>query len=302
MTQLWQTTVTVPQGAVGTFELMLGDDALAVSSMELPRNNASVAPDWIVEIITDHAPDADQMARLATLAANVAHIPVPEVDIDPLQSQDWVQMSLGKLAPVHADRFYVYGHHDRGTTPASALGLQVDAGQAFGTGQHGTTKGCLEALCHVNRKRRTRPRRVLDIGTGTGVLAIGAAKLWHCPVVATDIDPLSVVATKDHCSRNYIKDIRVFEAGGTHHPLVKQSAPYDVIVANILANPLIALAGDVSRASAHGADVVLSGLTDRQANRVKAAYTARGFKFVRLWDMGRGEMGHNWVVLLFQKT
>lgn len=297
--EAWQTTVTVPHAAVGTFEIMMGDDALAVSSIEIPPGD-----DWIVEIITETEPDTAQMTQLAQTAATVAQIEMPEVEIAPLQAQDWVQMSLGKLAPVRADRFYLYGEHDRGTTPYGAIGLEVNAGQAFGTGQHGTTKGCLLALSDLSRKLKKRPKRVLDVGTGTGVLALAAAKLWHCPVVATDIDILSVIATSENAEKNNVLGIQALEAGGTSHPMVARRAPYDIITANILAKPLIALAGDMDRVAAHGAYVILSGLLDTQVNAVLAAYRARGMVFRKQWDMGQGpykELGHNWQVLMLQK-
>ena len=296
MVKNWQTTITIPHMAVGIFELMLGEGALAVSCVETSSGHM-----WIVAIITDFKPRQSQMERLAKTAAKIAGIEMPSVLIDPLQDQDWVKMSLDKLPPVRADRFYVYGHHGRGTTPAAAIGLEIDAGQAFGTGQHHTTRGCLVTLCQVNRQIKRRPRRILDIGTGTGVLAMAAAKLWHCPVVATDIDELSVMTATKNAKKNYVRRMRTILIASTRHYNVSKIGPYDVIIANILANPLIQIARDINRLTARGAFIILSGLLGTQANRVSAAYRAHGLVFQRAWDMGTGEINCDWQVLLFRK-
>ena len=256
---------------------------------------------WILEIVTDFKPRQSQMERLARTAAKIAGVEMPSVLIDPLQDQDWVKMSLGKLPPVRADRFYVYGHHSRGTTPAAAIGLEIDAGQAFGTGRHHTTRGCLVTLCHVNRQIKHRPRRILDVGTGTGVLAMAAEKLWHCPVVATDVDELSVMAATENAKKNHVRRMRTILAVGTRHNDVGKIGPYDVITANILANPLIQIARDINRLAAHGAFIILSGLVDTQVNRVSAAYRAHGLVFQQAWDMGTDEIDCDWQVLLFRK-
>ncbi len=299
---IWQVTVTVPQRAVGVFEIVLGEDADAISTMDLPVNKEQVEQLWIVEVIMTTEPDHRRIESQARLASKISGIDMPEVDIDLLQDQDWVQMALGKLSPIYADRFYVHGPHDRGTTPYGAYGLEIEAGQAFGTGHHGTTKGCLLALSYVSRRlSEGRPRRVLDIGTGSGVLALAAAKAWHCFVMAVDIDKVAVSTTKSNFQKNKTKGVRVHFGAGARQRQVIACGPYNVIMANILARPLVMMAADISVVAAKGGYLILSGFINTQINQVTAAYKMRGFRLIRFWDMGKGEMGHNWMVYLMQK-
>ena len=177
--------------------------------------------------------------------------------------------------PVHAGRFVVHGQHDRAKVTPNKLGIEIEAALAFGTGHHGTTRGCLLLLGHVLKAHR--PRRVLDLGTGTGVLAIAAAKALHDSVLASDIDALSVKVAAENARLNGVGQfVEVTWGNGFSAPRLRQRQPFDLVLANILANPLRQMATPMSRHLAGGARVILSGLLSAQAPSVIAAYRARG--------------------------
>ena len=199
----------------------------------------------------------------------------PTASIAPMPQQDWVRQSLEGLAPVTAGRFFLHGSHDRHRRRPGGISLEIDAGTAFGTGHHGTTEGCLLALDRI-LKRRT-PRNILDVGCGTGVLAIAAAKATGRPALASDIDPEAVRVTLANAALNGVKPlIGSFVAAGLSHPRIAGGGPYDLIFANILARPLVALSTGLSRALAPGGDLILSGLTLEQMRWIEATYEARG--------------------------
>jgi ribosomal protein L11 methyltransferase len=200
------------------------------------------------------------------------------VRVEALADADWLAMALSGLPPVRAGRFFVYGAHDAGRVPASAVALRIEAEAAFGTGHHGTTVGCLLALDALLKARRFS--RVLDVGTGTGVLAIAAARSGSRLVLGTDIDPVSAAIARRNARLNGAR-CAFFAAGGLAHPRVAAGAPYELVFANILAAPLVALAPDIRGALAPGGVAILSGLLRTQSRRVLAAYVARGFKLKR---------------------
>ena len=192
-----------------------------------------------------------------------------------LADADWLAMALSGLPPVRAGRFFIYGLHDRGKTPASTVNLRIEAGAAFGTGHHGTTVGCLLAYDRLIRARRFP--KVLDVGAGTGVLAIAAARTGSELAVGTDIDRVSVRISRENAAVNQAQ-ARFVHASGLGHRLVATHAPYDLVFANILARPLISLAQDIRRALKPGGVAILSGLLRAQERAVKAAYLSRGFR------------------------
>ena len=187
-------------------------------------------------------------------------------------------MALSGLPPVRAGRFFIFGVHDRGRAPISTVNLRIEAGAAFGTGHHGTTVGCL--LAYDRLLKRKRFDKVLDVGAGTGVLAIAAAKTGSRIAVGTDIDPVSVRIGRENAKVN-AADARFVHASGLGHRAVKAAAPYDLVFANILARPLIFLAQDIKGALKPGGTAILSGLLRTQERAVKAAYLSRGFKVER---------------------
>jgi len=218
--------------------------------------------------------DAEADALLRVLAGFAAL----NVKSEPLADADWLKLALSGLPPVRAGRFFVYGAHDAGRAPTNAVALRIEAGAAFGTGHHGTTVGCLAALDQLLKARRFA--RVLDVGTGTGLLAIAAARTGSRIVRGTDIDPVSVRIARENARLNRAR-ARFVTANGLAHPMIAAGAPYDLVFANILARPLIRFARPIRLALRPGGRVILSGLLRSQERDVRAAYLAQGFTFER---------------------
>ena len=218
----------------------------------------------------------------------------PQAIIADVPDLDWVKRSLEGLAPVAAGRFFLHGSHDRHVRRAGGISLEIDAGTAFGTGHHGTTAGCLEALDDI--LKRSRPSRILDLGCGTGVLAIAAAKALKTKALATDIDPEAVRVTLNNAALNGVKPLlRGQTAPGLHHTSIKQSAPYDLIFANILARPLASLAAGLCTILAPGGSLILSGLTPDQKRWITACYKSRGL------IQGKIIRKENWLAIVMTK-
>ena len=233
---------------------------------------------WGITVHFAEAPDQASIRELVRLAAGdeVALA----IAFDTVEAKDWVKATLEELVPVRAGRFIVYGHHDRARVPPNKLGIEIEAALAFGTGHHGTTRGCLLLLDHALKAHH--PRRVLDLGTGTGVLAIAVAKAQHRRVLASDIDPLSVRVARDNARLNDVGNwVETIQATGFSAPQFAQRRPFDLVLANILANPLRQMATPLARHLAASARVVLSGLLPHQARSVIAAYRARGLVLER---------------------
>jgi ribosomal protein L11 methyltransferase len=195
---------------------------------------------------------------------------------------------------VRAERFLVHGRHDRGRRLANDIAIEIEAGEAFGTGHHGTTAGCLLAIDRAARSGQRR--RPLDIGTGTGVLAIAMAKVWHVPVAATDIDPVAVRVAAENARLNGVADlVRPVVAGDLRRAAIRQRGPYDFVVANILAGPLQAMAPQIRRITARGGLVVLSGLLPEQRTRIVASYRPVGLL------LERASVLDGWLTLVFKR-
>ena len=281
------TSTLTPQTHRAT--LAIGDEQTArrVSDLlteSLDAGEAAIAafegPDgrWDITLHFGEAPDEARIRELVRLAGGdeVAR----SVRYDVVEAKDWVKATLEDLIPVHAGRFIVHGQHDRAKVPPNKLGIEIEAALAFGTGHHGTTRGCLMLLGHVLKAHR--PRRVLDLGTGTGVLAIAAAKALHGQVLASDIDALSVKVARENATANGAGNrVQAIRASGFAAPDFASYGPFDLVLANILANPLRQMAGPMSRRLAPSAFVILSGLLTHQAAGVIAAYRARGLVPVR---------------------
>lgn len=218
---------------------------------------------------------ADEPA-LAHIAQAIGVDPA-SVTIQHVEQKDWVTLSQQARPAVHAGRFWLYGTHEEAKPPQATLPILMEAGLAFGTGHHGTTSGCLMALSN-HAARKGRPFNALDLGTGTGVLAIAMAKLWPgAPIMATDIDPVAIEVTRANAALNSCTGRMALQtAPGLNHPAITQRAPYDLIVANILAGPLIKMAGDIAGAMAYDGTLILSGLLRTQARAVQLAYRAEG--------------------------
>ncbi|HEY9218211.1 MAG TPA: 50S ribosomal protein L11 methyltransferase [Phenylobacterium sp.] len=223
----------------------------------------------------DAYPTSDAEAQ--GLQAVLARFPL-KVAVETLADADWLAMALSGLPPVRAGRFFIYGAHDRGLAPPSTINLRIEAGAAFGTGHHGTTVGCLIAYDRLLKARTFR--NVLDVGCGTGVLAIAADRTGAQVALGTDIDRVSVRIANENARLNR-SQARFVHAAGLGDPLVQASAPYDLVFANILAPPLVALARDIRNALHPGGLAILSGLLRSQERRVLAAYLSKGFTLER---------------------
>jgi ribosomal protein L11 methyltransferase len=231
---------------------------------------------WSVDAYFSEPPDADRLRRfLAEHGAGDV-----ECVIEAVPDADWVAITQERLHPVRAGRFIVHGSHDRARVGRGRWTIEIDAGQAFGTAHHGSTRGCVEALDAI--AKRERFSRILDLGTGTGVLAIAAARLWRARVIASDVDPVAAATASANARRNGTGSlVTAVTAAGLAHPLIRAGAPYDLVIANILARPLIGLASPLARMVRTGGVTVLSGITRNQAARVAAAYRAAGFAHYR---------------------
>jgi ribosomal protein L11 methyltransferase len=233
---------------------------------------------WDVTVHFAEPPDQPSVRELVGAAAGEAV--ARDISFDTVEAKDWVSATLEELVPVRAGRFIVHGRHDRAKVPANKLGIEIEAALAFGTGHHGTTRGCLMLLDALLRARS--PKAVLDLGTGTGVLAIAAAKALRRRVLASDIDPLSVATARDNARLNGAANwVETVEATGLAAPAFAAHGPFDLVLANILANPLRQMATAMARHLAPSAQVILSGLLPHQAQGVIAAYRARGLVLVR---------------------
>jgi len=270
-------------------------DVLAES---FDNNEAAIAaferPDgrWDVTLYFSDPPEEAAVCALVELASDAAT--ARSVTFDTVEARDWVKSSLEGLAPVSAGRFLVHGQHDRDRVPVHAIGIEIEAALAFGTGHHGTTRGCLLLLDEMLRARW--PRRVLDLGTGTGVLAIAAAKAQRQRVLASDIDLRSSIVARDNARLNGAGNlVEAVHAPGFASPKFRARAPFDLVMANILANPLKRLATPMARHLAPSALVILSGLLPHQANGVIAAYRASGLVLVKRLQL------EGWTSLLMRK-
>ncbi len=230
---------------------------------------------WEVAAYFMEQPDAGALAVYSAL-----HSAKP-FNISDIPDQDWVSKVQRELAPVAAGRFFVYGSHDADKVPAGKIPLLIDAAMAFGTGHHGTTKGCLEALDQLLADGFTGGR-ILDVGCGTAVLAMAAAKVLPDFVLASDIDPVAVEVAQSNVVSNGLKDrVTCVVAPGFDAPELANGGPYDLVFANILKGPLIGLAPDMGRNVADGGYVILSGILNEQAEDVVSVYQQNGFNLVQ---------------------
>ncbi|MCR4269104.1 50S ribosomal protein L11 methyltransferase [Nitratireductor sp. ZSWI3] len=218
----------------------------------------------------------------------------PEIVEEAVPDIDWVAHSLEGLTPVRVGRLLVHGSHDRPLRRIGDVAIEIEAGLAFGTGHHGTTAGCLKAISDV--LKRERPRTALDLGAGSAVLAIAIAAMARIPVLATDIDPVATRVAAENVRLNGVGSlVETHTAPGFHHRIFAEKRPFDLIVANILARPLMGLAPDMARHLSPGGTLILSGILERQRRAVIAAYQNQGFRHMRT------EAREGWVTIQMKR-
>ncbi|WP_156850762.1 50S ribosomal protein L11 methyltransferase [Bartonella refiksaydamii] len=214
--------------------------------------------------------------------SNILSIDPNKINHEILPDIDWVQQSLQGLTPVRAGPFFLHGSHSRSDIPPNVLPIEIEANQAFGTGHHGTTAGCLEMIAKVMQNEN--PQNVLDLGTGSGVLAISIATLKPISILASDIDPIAVQVAQHNIELNDVKEyITAVTATGFAHDQIASRAPFDLIVANILANPLIELAPEMVQALQKGGSLILSGIFEEQRTSVLEAYVKQGLQHIETY-------------------
>jgi ribosomal protein L11 methyltransferase len=250
----------------------------------------STQPDaWRLDAYFEAEPDAETIALIRALVPSAAR---SEPVIERLPDADWVTLSQSGLDPIRAGRFFVHTPAHAGAVPPDTIAFSIEAGQAFGTGHHETTTGCLLMLDRLHRAG-ARFDAVADIGTGTGLLAFAARALWpKAQVIASDIDPVAIAVTRENAEVNLIPvgrlrgKLELAVAPGLQHRRLVRRAPYDLLIANILAGPLIELAPSLSAAMAPGGSLILAGLLDHQAEKVAAAYRRQGLRLADRLDRG----------------
>ena len=263
----------------------MSDPPVAMASEPDPAQ-----PDvWRLDLYCASEPDAALIARARRLAPSARSQP-PR--IERLAAADWLTLSQAGIEPIRAGRFFVHTAAHADAVPPDAIAFHIEAGRAFGTGQHETTTGCLLMLDAMKRQG-ARFHDIIDLGTGTGLLAFAALALWpRARAIASDIDPVSIEVTAENAAANKVRlgggrgQLGLAVAPGMTHPLLQMAAPYDLVVANILAAPLIALASSIASAIAPGGSLILAGLLDQQADAVTAAYRRRGMRLTDRIDRG----------------
>lgn len=274
---VWRVEIILPTSELcETFAQALDDLHFAAAAFE-------VLPDqgpWRLECYIDGMPDHGRVVAAIALASLQAGVKEPDFTCAPLPDVDWVAENQKSFKPIRAGRFFIRPSHYEGVVPAGAWELVIDAATAFGTGEHATTKGCLMAIHDL--AKWTRVERPLDLGCGTGILAMGVAKAWPVAVMASDIDPEAVRVARENTILNGLRGrIHAVACAGFRHRALIDNGPYDLIVANILANPLRKLARDIATSLVPGGHVILSGLLVSQEPAVLQAYRDQGLHLKR---------------------
>jgi ribosomal protein L11 methyltransferase len=282
----------------------LRDDISPLALLDVPpvlmtsEADPSQPEAWRLDAYFTDQPTPEILVHLAALVPSAAGA-APTVE--PVEDRDWVTISQAGLEPIRAGRFFVHTPQHRGEAPEGSIALEIDAGRAFGTGQHETTSGCLEAISRM-KDQGIAFSNLLDLGTGTGLLAFAALRLWPAArAAASDIDPVAIEVAAENAAVNGVRlgrargQVELAVAAGLDHVRLRARAPYDLILANILAGPLVALAPSVAKVLAPGGRLVLAGLLEGQAENVAAAYRRRGLMLTA--RTARGE----WPTLVMRK-
>ena len=276
--QSWKITLPCTRGEAEALALL--DEPLA--GIDPPPVLMTTEPDpaapdtWQLDAYCETAPTAELIERIRALVPSAAGA-APAIEA--IEDEDWVTKSQAWLTPIQAGRFHVHTAAHAGAVPAGAIAFHIEAGRAFGTGHHETTTGCLELLDRLATQGE-RYAHIADIGTGTGLLAFAARSLWpHAAILASDIDPVSIDVTRANMAANGMAAdaLSLVVSPGFDDPAIAAAAPFDLVIANILAGPLVALAPEFARAVAPGATILLAGLLANQEEALVAAFVAAGF-------------------------
>jgi ribosomal protein L11 methyltransferase len=277
---VWAVTLEVPKDAGAAFAAAVAELAETFSWFDSAGGAA-----WRFELLAPARPDRAAFETRLALAAAAAGVARPVLVIARLPDRDWLAENRGQFPPLSVGRFFIHGACFQGRVPAGRIGLALDAGLAFGSGTHESTRGCLLAIDRLARGRRFR--KPLDLGCGSGILALAIARRWGVPTVAADVDPTAVAVARANARRNGVtRLVRPVVSDGLRARALRRSGPYDLIVANILARPLARLAPQMARLSARRGVVVLSGILAEQAAGVAAAYCAEGLIVRRRIQLG----------------
>ncbi len=289
----WQVKFTILADAAGTADDSFEDIALVVSGFETDEANGV----WTFELLFQEMPDMEEIKRRLIVISALHKVPLPEATCQKLEQQDWLSQVARNFPPLTIGRFYIHGSHVEETPAPGAIAIQVDAGAAFGSGEHGTTRCCLEAMDWLARSRDFS--HILDMGCGSGVLAIAAAKLWRTNVLAVDIDPVAVRVTHDNARDNREQGrVEAAESDGYASERVKRAGDngqYELIISNILARPLVKFAPDLYKHLQPGGFAILSGLLASQETMVKSAHIMQGLKFKKRF------IYEQWCTLVLEK-
>ncbi|MBT4890990.1 MAG: methyltransferase [Rhodospirillales bacterium] len=286
---LWQIVCKVPAEAADLFEEYLRQFCFTVSSSAKVDSNI-----WSVEGFSEAEPDREIIERGARALANDTGFEAPSFLYDLQPPINWLAENLASFPPIRWERYFVHGSHYEDAIPSGVTPLVLNAGTAFGSGEHPTTGGCLLALDRLARHKQFK--RPLDVGCGSGILSIAAAKTWNVPVLAADIDPESVLVTKANAKLNQVDDlIQSVCSDGYKHRRISTSGSYDLITANILARPLAKLAKDLSHALAKGGTAVISGIIERDIPWMVRVHRMTGLHLVEKTAL------KGWATLVLEK-
>ncbi len=285
MSDTWKVSIPCTRAEA---QALAADNLFVSSSDTTPtivasETDAKRPDEWMIDVYCEQEPDQDLLDNLLLLSPSATVAAIKPM-VERLANEDWVTLSQQGLEPLRAGRFHVHTSGDQPSNDTKLTNICIDAGQAFGTGHHETTMGCLQSLDQLRRSGH-RFRNIADIGTGTGLLAFAAHHLWrNAKIIASDIDPVAVTVTQSNAELNAIplgngrSHMRLVQSNGLDHPALGQRAPFDLIIANILAGPLVALAPQFAAASGAGTVLLLAGLLSRHKAEVVRAYVREGFR------------------------
>jgi ribosomal protein L11 methyltransferase len=274
--QYWKVTVPLSTTLIKAAEESFDDIAMSVAGFEVDEAKGQ----WEFELLFTAKPDIEEINRRLMVLAKLHNVPLPQAKVEKLEPTDWLAKVAKDFPPLSIGRFYIYGSHVENPPPAGSIPIKIDAGAAFGSGEHGTTHCCLEALDWLARARNFR--NILDMGCGSGILGIAAAKLWKAPVLAADIDPIAVRVTEDNVRINREQAfVTCAVSDGYASDTIRRKAPFDIIVSNILARPLVEFAPALAKNLVANGVAVLSGLLTSQETQVLSAHLTQGLKLRR---------------------